>query len=116
LGVNYANEGRAYTAIGENKTQQQFGAGLKYEFSKLAVGVSYLGGEGYDNVLTNAGGATTAAGMNYVKEFNSYGLGGAYTWVPGLTTNVDGVLFDQKTETAVKDDGYVLLVSQKLAF
>jgi hypothetical protein len=53
---------------------------------------------------------------NYVKDFDSYGLGGTYTWAPGLTTNLDGVMFDQEMETGVKNDGYVLLVSQKLAF
>ncbi len=109
LGVNYVDQGHYNTVGAQNKDQQQFGAGLKYEFSKVAVGVSYLGGEGYSNTLSVSGG-------NYVKEFNSYGAGGAYTWAPGLTTNLDGVLFDQKTEGNVKNDGYVLLVSQKLAF
>jgi hypothetical protein len=113
LGVNYLNLGHAYTEKGgvQTKEQQQFGAGLKYEFSKFGVGVSYLGGEGYDNLLEANG------GTSYVKDFNSYGVGGSYTWAPGLTTNLDGVLFDQKLQTdGVKDDGYVLLVSQKLAF
>ncbi len=109
LGVNYVDQGHYNTVAGQTKDQQQFGAGLKYEFSKVAVGVNYLGGEGYSNTLSVSRG-------NYVKEFNSYGAGGAYTWAPGLTTNLDGVLFDQKTEGNVKNDGYVLLVSQKLAF
>jgi hypothetical protein len=117
LGGNYTDLGNYDTVGAQNKDQQQYGAGLKYEFSKVAVGVSYLGGEGYDNTLLLPVGKTGAgSSYNYVKDFDSYGLGGAYTWAPGLTTNADAVLFDQKTESDVKNDGYVLLISQKLAF
>ena len=110
LGGSYTDLGHYNTIATQTKDQDQYSAALKYEFSKVAVGVSYLGGEGYSNTLMGAG------GTSYVKDFNSYGVGGAYTWAPGLTTNLDGVLFDQKTEGNVKNDGYVLLVSQKLAF
>lgn len=117
LGGGYTDLGHYDTVVGQTKNQQQYTAGLKYEFSKVGVGVSYLGGEGYDNLLALPTGRTgTGASYDYVKDFNSYGLGGTYTWAPGLTTNVDGVLFDQKTESDVKNDGYVLLISQKLAF
>jgi len=118
LGVNYTDQGHYDTVIGQGKAQQTYGAGLKYEFSKVAVGVSYLGGEGYSNLLsTTAAGATSNVdASNYVSAFNSYGAGGSYTWAPGLTSNLDGVFFTQDTDTNVKNDGYVLLVSQKLAF
>jgi hypothetical protein len=61
---------------------------------------------------------------NYVSGFNAYGLGASYTWFPGLTSNIDGVMFDQKDRgvaesvnaTDARDDGYVILVSQKMTF
>lgn len=111
LGGNYLDMGHYNTAGDQSKNQEEYGVALKYEFSKVAVGVSYLGGEGYDNTL-----GVAAPGDAYVKSFNSYGVGGSYTWASGLTTNVDGVMFDSKTDANVKNDGYVLLVSQKLAF
>jgi len=115
LGGNYLDQGHYDTILGQTKKQQEYGAGLKYEFNKVGVGVSYLGGEGYSNLLsmTTPG---TGSGFNYVKDFASYGLGGTYTWAPGLTSNLDGVMFSQKTDSDTKNDGYVLLVSQKLAF
>jgi hypothetical protein len=105
FGGNYANMGHYNTIIGQDKEQQQFGAGVTYEFNKVTVGANYLGGEGYSSFAGD-----------YAKEFNNYALGGTYTWAPGLSTNVNGVLFGQKTEAGLKNDGYVLLVSQKLAF
>ena len=87
-----------------------FTAGAKYEFSKFAVGASYLNGRGYSPVLI------VEQPTDRVKALNAYSIGGAYTWCPGLTTNVDGVLFEEKIQGPVSNDGYVLLVSQKLAF
>jgi hypothetical protein len=115
-GVSYDDNGRYNAVTGQNKAQNQVGAGLKYEFSKYAVGVSYLGGEGYDNLLSP--GATGGVGdqVNYIKDFTTYGLGGSYNWAPGLTSNLDAVYFDQKSDANLSDKGYVLLVSQKLAF
>ena len=104
-GINYLDLGHYNASATQTKDQHQVGAGLKYEFSKVAVGAGYLGGKSYSNVN----------GQGYV-DFDSYSLGGNYSWAPGLTTNVDGVLFSQKNDAGVKNDGYVLLVSQKLAF
>ena len=117
LGGSYLDQGHYNTVATQTKSQHVESAALKYEFNKVAVGVSYLGGEGYSNLL-DAPAAGTAAGKsyNYVKDFSSYGVGGAYTWAPGLTSNLDGVSFQQKTDAGTKNDGYVLLVSQKLAF
>jgi hypothetical protein len=112
LGVNYRNLGHFNMTEGQNKEQQLFGAGATYEFDKVGVGISYLGGEGYSTDLTVQGSAPNA----YIKSFNTYGVGGVYTWAPGLTTNADAVLFGQKDEAGVRNDGYVLLVSQKLTF
>ncbi len=116
LGANYVDWGHFFIQPGQNKSQEQYGAALKYDFCcKLTVGVSYLGGKVY-NVFSNLAIPGTGSDRSYTKESNSYGAGGTYTWAPGLTTNVDGVLFQQKTNATVKNDGYVLLVSQKLAF
>lgn len=115
LGVNYNDDGHYDRLATQTKNQHRFGAGLKYEFSKYAVGASYLNGEGYNNMMTATGTAGTN-GFNYIKDFDAEGLGGAYSWAPGLTTNLDGVMFQQKTQSGLKNDGYVLLVSQKLAF
>jgi len=114
VGFNYADFGHLTTNSTQNKSQQTFGAGIKYEFNKYTVGFNWLGGEGYD-YLTVGGGAQT---QYRVKDFNNYGFGAAYTWAPGLTTDVDAVLFTQTLDkTGAKDnDGYVLLISQKLAF
>jgi hypothetical protein len=116
LGGTYANQGHYDTVASQTKTQQTYSAALKYEFSKYAVGVSYLGGEGYDNMLSLVSGTGTGSSYDYIKDFDTEGLGGSYSWAPGLTTNIDGTLFQQETEVGAKNDGYVLLVSQKLAF
>lgn len=116
FGANYTDQGRYDTLVSQSKDQHEYSAGLKYEFSKYTVGASYLGGEGYDNMLNLASGTGTGSSLNYIKDFNTEGLGGAYSWAPGLTTNLDGVLFQQEMDTGSKNDGYVLLVSQKLAF
>jgi hypothetical protein len=117
LGGSYHDQGRYDTVVGQNKSQDQFAAALKYDFSKASVGVSYLGGEGYSNHQTNIKtGATSVGATNYIKDYSSYGAGGSYTWAPGLTSSLDGVYFNQKSDTSVENKGYVLLVSQKLAF
>ncbi len=117
VGGSYTDLGHYNTVGAQNRSQHLFQAGVKYEFSKIGVAFNYLGGEAYDNILSlPAGKAGAGRDQNYVRDFGAYGLGGAYTWAPGLTTNVDGVMYNQKTQSNVKNDGYVLLVSQKLAF
>ncbi|MDR3449644.1 MAG: porin [Alphaproteobacteria bacterium] len=117
VGATYLDQGRYNAVVGQDQSQHQYSAGLKYEFNKVGVGVSYLGGEGYSNILSTGNAAgTSVSSANYVKDFNSYGAGGSYTWAPGLTSNLDGVYFDQKTDSGADNEGYVLLVSQKLAF
>jgi len=122
LGGAYNSMG-AYNVIeGQNKDQNSFNLGAKYEFDKVGVALNYIHGKGYDNVLTGgAGGAPATANTEYVKNFNAAGAGATYTWFPGLTSNVDGVLYGQtRADPAVagngKEGGYTLLVSQRLAF
>ena len=38
---------------------------------------------------------------NYVRSFNAESIGASYTWFPGLSSNVDGVLFQQNWTTTV---------------
>ena len=108
--------GRYGTVHGQNRDQNSFTLGGKYEMDKVSVGLSWLTGQGYDNLLAGATTAASVNGTNYVQSFNSYGAGATYTWFPGLTTNADGVLFYQGTNAGPSNDGYVLLVSQRLAF
>jgi len=124
LGASYVDDGHYMTTHGQNKDQNTFTLGGKYEFDKVGVGASWMTGQGYDNLLGAAGGAgvagsttVSASTENYVNSFNAEGIGATYTWFPGLTTNADGVMFQQAVSNqASHDDGYVLLVSQRLAF
>jgi|GEM_PF-667840 hypothetical protein len=124
FGGSYVDEGRYDTTHGQNKAQDITTLGVKYEFDKVGVAASWLTGQGYDNMLANGGGANTLAGTNYtnyVRSFDAEGLGATYTWFPGLTSNIDGVLFQQKENTfggtaPDENQGYVLLLSQKMTF
>ncbi len=116
VGASYVDMGRYGAVHGQNKSQDVWTFGGKYEFDKVGVAVSYLTGEGYDNLL-NAGFSATTTNTNYVSSFNAWGVGAVYTWFPGLTTNADGVLFQQGVSNEIDtNNGYVLLVSQRLAF
>ena len=115
IGGAYNRMGRYNTMEVQNKTQDSYNIGAKYEFDKVGVAASYLHGKGYDNLLLNGTGST--ADTNYVSKYNALGAGATYTWFPGLTSNVDGVLFNQTVaDQAEKTGGYTLLVSQRLAF
>lgn len=103
-------------AINQNKTQYTWSAGLKYEMDKYAIAASYLNGRGYVNSFTGAA-APTANNTNYVSYFNAYGVGGAYTWFPGMATQLDYVHFYQKRQdVASRNAGDVVVLSQKLTF
>lgn len=119
LGGSYNNLGRYNTIHQQNRNQETWSVGGKYEFDKASVAINYLNGEGYNNAMIGGSSAATTNGLNYVKDFDAYGAGATYTWFPGLTSAVDGVLFQQKAAdnaTDTKNDGYVVLLSQKLAF
>jgi len=120
LGASYNNLGHYDAVHGQNKNQQVFDVGAKYEFDKIGVAVNYLNGSEYDNMLlSGAVAGTTANDTNYVSNFNGYGAGATYTWFPGLTSAADLTFFTQGMDTQVDtahNDGYVFLVSQKLTF
>jgi hypothetical protein len=116
FGGSYTDQGRYNTISGQNKDQDVFTLGAKYEFDKVGVAAGWLSGKGYANYLAGATGATTST-TNYVGNFEGYSAGATYTWFPGLTSNLDGVFFTQKDDSvADHNDGYVLLFSQRLAF
>jgi outer membrane protein OmpU len=124
VGGGYTNMGSYGAQFGQNKEQDEFNLGGKYEFDKVALGLSWINGRGYDNLLlagTGAPAAQTAASStstyNYVSNFSAYGAGAAYTWFPGLTSNLDGVMFQQHVlDQNDHNDGYVLMISQKMTF
>ena len=117
LGGGYTNLGDYNTVEGQGKDQSSFNLGAKYEFDKVGVAASWIDGRGYDNILTGGGAGPINGNTNYVKSFNAYGAGATYTWFPGLTSNLDGVMFNQKVEDeSGKQGGYTVLVSQRLAF
>jgi hypothetical protein len=119
IGGSYQDLGRYGTTHGQNKAQDVYTVGAKYEFDKVGVGLSYLTSSQYDNLLSGpvAPFAVTTTNTNYVSSYNAWGLGATYTWFPGLTTNGDAVMFEQGVSNqADTNDGYVLLVSQRLAF
>lgn len=117
LGGSYQDLGRYGTVTGQSKNQDVWTFGGKYEFDKVAVAANYITSSQYDNLLGSPTVSSRANGINYVGSFNAYGAGATYTWFPGLSTAADAVFFDQKVDNvADKDQGYVLLVSQKLTF
>ena len=117
VGASYTDQGRYNTVAGQKQDQEVSTVGAKYEFDKVGVALGYLVGNGYANYLTGSTGSPSVNNTNYVANFDAYSAGATYTWFPGLTSNVDGVFFNQKVrDQASHNDGYVMLVSQRLAF
>lgn len=125
IGGSYADVGNFATVTGQNDDQSVWTAGIKYEWDKLGVAFSYLGGEGYYNSFARQGSTAlnTINDVNYVESFNAYGFGATYNWFPGLSTSLDTVFFTQERadRAAVGDafddnDGHVVVLSQKLTF
>jgi len=124
VGGNYQDAGsfgavtNTATGVEQNKDQHTWSAGVKYEAAKWAAAFSYLSGSGYNNAFVSAA-APAANTSNYVKDFNAYGVGGTYTWFPGMATQLDYVHFSQERADSVagqKNAGNVVVLSQKLTF
>ena len=124
VGGNYQDAGsfgavtNTATGVEQNKDQHTWSAGVKYEAAKWAAAFSYLSGSGYNNAFVSAA-APVANTSNYVKDFNAYGVGGTYTWFPGMATQLDYVHFSQERADSVagqKNAGNVVVLSQKLTF
>lgn len=107
FGASYYDAGDFLSLVGQNKNQASWSAGLTYEFGKYGVAVSYVGAEGYVN-----------NGAIYVNDYSAYSVGGEYTWLPGLVTAADAVVFNQHSSTtpSANNDGQVFLVSQRVNF
>jgi hypothetical protein len=121
VGGGYNSLGDYNVVTGQSKDQSSWNLGAKYEFDKVGVAVNYITGRGYDNILTGGVDPKLNGNTNYVKTFQAAGAGATYTWFPGLTSNLDGVIFGQKiadapTTDASKQGGYTVMVSQRLAF
>jgi len=116
LGGSYEDLGHYGTTHGQNREQDVWSFGGKYEFDKVAVAANYITASEYDNLLLGNE-ARALTDTNYVNSFNAYGFGATYTWFPGLTTSGDAVFFDQSVaNNNDHNNGYVLLVAQKLTF
>lgn len=116
VGASYTDLGSYNTVHNQNKSQDVATIGGKYEFDKVGVAASWLTGEGYANYIPGNV-AQNGTDTNYVSSFNAWSVGAVYTWFPGLSSNVDGVLFRQSDDSVTDhNNGYVVLVSQRLAF
>lgn len=121
FGGSYVDAGSYNTfetsaGLNQDKEQNVWTLGAKYEQNKYAVAVNYMRAKGYRPSLSS-GGSGTAADQDYVKSFNAYSVGGTYTWFPGMATQLDYVFFNQKRDdTTSKAAGSVVVVSQKLTF
>lgn len=122
VGGNYQDAGsfgaatNTATGADQNKDQHTWSAGVKYEAAKWAAAFSYLSGKGYNNGFAGAA-APTANTSAYAKDFNAYGVGGTYTWFPGMATQLDYVHFSQeRSDVTSKNAGNVVVLSQKLTF
>jgi len=102
-------------AIGGDQSEWHVGA--SYTAGPLAVGVSYMDAEGYK------GTPSSAATQVYANEYQSYGIGVAYTLAPGFVLQSDVMFIDEEVitgaagaTTTASNDGYVWLVSTRLNF
>ena len=118
-GGSYVDAGRMGTRAIENRDQNVWNLGLKYEFDKVALATNYMNGEGYYTLLTTnvTPSSTGTPASVYVDDFSALGFGATYTWFPGLRTAADAVFFDQnRAATARNNTGHVLMLSQKMTF
>jgi outer membrane protein OmpU len=102
-------------AIGGDQSEWHVGA--SYTAGPLAVGVSYMDAEGYK------GTPGIAATQVYANEYQSYGIGVAYTLAPGFVLQSDVMFIDEEVitgaagaTTTANNDGYVWVVSTRLNF
>jgi predicted porin len=106
VGGSYYDPGDFLMEVGQDEDQSVWSLGATYEFGKAAIGVSYVNGEGWVN---NAD--------TYVEDYSAVGVGGEYSWMPGLVSSADVVFFDQDATTAGDDnDGEVFMLSQRVNF
>jgi len=120
FGGSYVDAGSYNTfensSVNQDREQNVFTVGAKYEANKYAVAVNYMRAKGYRFALDGSV-SGAAADVDYVKSFNAYAVGGTYTWFPGMATQLDYVYLNQKrADTPSKAAGSVVVLSQKLTF
>jgi hypothetical protein len=121
LGGSYSNGGHYDAAKGEDKPQDMWTAGLKYDMDKASFAINGELGEGYDIAWgTGAGVAKSgdsASNPDYIRQYDALGFGATYTWFPGLVSGVDVVFFNQDGEYSSEgDSGVVAILSQRVNF
>jgi len=116
VGGSYYDAGDYLALVGQTGEQNSWSVGATYEFGQAAVGVSYIQAQGWVNNAVSATTGLVVPGF-YVEEYTALGVGGEYKWMPGLTTAVDAVFFDQDAAPAINDnDGNIFLLSQRVDF
>jgi outer membrane protein OmpU len=125
VGASYSNAGHYDALAGQDKPQDMWTLGAKYDWGQAAFAINGELGEGYDISWAGlAPGATlgeSKAGdvidTDYIRQYDAIGFGATYTWFPGLVSGVDVVLFNQEGEYSnVSDSGAVAILSQRVNF
>lgn len=126
VGGNYTDAGRYNTGIAQNADQHVWSIGATYKFDRASVGGSYLQGRGYNNqgAVVRASGFNNAAvaggtakDVNYVDNYEVFGIGAGYSLFEGMTTSVDTAFFKQERPSgAGNSEGHVVILSNRVAF
>jgi outer membrane protein OmpU len=121
VGGSYSNGGHYDAASGEDKPQDMWTLGAKYDWDKASFAINGELGEGYDMAWGIGGGvAKTAAALanpDYIRQYDALGFGATYNWFPGLVSGVDVVFFNQDGEYSSEgDSGVVAILSQRVNF
>jgi hypothetical protein len=123
VGGSYSNGGHYDAVKFEDKPQDMWTLGAKYDMDKASFAINGELGEGYDMTWggsANLGVAKTGdAGGNpdYIRQYDALGFGATYTWFPGLVSGVDVVFFNQDGEYSNEgDSGVVAILSQRVNF
>jgi outer membrane protein OmpU len=125
VGASYTNGGHYDEAQGQDKPQDMWTLGAKYDWNKASFAINLEDGEGYN--LAWAGAAPSATlgesktgdttDMDYMRNYDAIGFGATYTWFPGLVSGVDVVFFNQSGEYSNEgDSGAVAILSQRINF
>lgn len=116
VGGNYTDAGRFGTVKGQNRQQNDYSLGASYKFDRASFAGSYLNGRGYGNAVFGLPATVTTSSANDAA-YTAYGFGAGYSLFDGMTTSVDAVFFQQnRQDTVVRDEGHVVILSNRVAF
>jgi hypothetical protein len=112
FGGGYVDAENFFTPVRTSSGDQSaWNVGATYTTGPLTVGLSYMDAEGYKT-----------AGGTYADQYEVYGVSSTYVIAPGLLLQSDLMFFDEEVKssaaatTKVGNDGYVWVVSTKVAF